>query len=156
MPPLVAVGRVLFVLLFVVSGASKLMDITGTTAEIAAKVVPAIPVVAASYVKQVEGLTAMPFAQLLAILAGVLEVVGGLLIALNIGTRFFATLLVLFVIAATYFFHDFWNQAGADKLNNMIHALKNLSIIGGLLILIGYPSGVADERGYTSAPDNRY
>jgi uncharacterized membrane protein YphA (DoxX/SURF4 family) len=45
--------------------------------------------------------------------------------------------LILFVIAATFYFHDFWNQSGADARNNLIHALKNLSIIGALLIIVG-------------------
>ena len=61
-----------------------------------------------------------------------------MLIALNFGARFFAILLILFVIAATFYYHDFWNQTGAiNAKNNMIHALKNLSIIGALFIVAG-------------------
>jgi len=156
MPALVTIGRVLFVLLFVFSGVSKLFDITGTAAQITAKIVPAIPAVAAPYVMQIEAVTGMQIAELLAILSGLLEAGGGLLIALNIGARFFAWLLIFYTVATVYFFHDFWNMAGADKAGNMIHALKNLSIIGGLLIIAGYPRGGLAEGQYASSNDTRY
>lgn len=143
----VTLGRVLFVVLFVFSGASKLLDIAGTTQAITEKVV--LPALLTPYITQLEGFTGMPTAQLLAILAGVVEIVGGLFIALNIGTRFFAILLVLFVGVTTYYFHNFWDMTGADRINNTIHALKNLSLIGGLLVIAGYPRQTAVE-------DSRY
>jgi len=63
----------------------------------------------------------------------------------------FALLLVLFVAVTTFYFHNFWDMTGADRINNMIHALKNLSLIGGLLVIAGYPRRVVleDDR-YTS------
>jgi len=143
MPAIVTVGRVLFVVLFVFSGASKLFDIASTTQAITEKVV--LPAMLGQYTSQLEGITGMPTAQMLAILAGVLEVAGGLFIALNFGTRFFAWLLVLFVAVTTFYFHNFWDMTGADRINNMIHALKNLSLIGGLLVIAGYPRPVAME-----------
>jgi uncharacterized membrane protein YphA (DoxX/SURF4 family) len=56
---------------------------------------------------------------------------------LNFGARFFAIILILFVATATFYFHDFWNQTGAEATNNMIHALKNLSLIGALFMIAG-------------------
>jgi uncharacterized membrane protein YphA (DoxX/SURF4 family) len=92
----------------------------------------------------------MTTAQLLEILAGAVEVLGGLFIALNIGTRFFSLLLVLFVGVTTFYFHNFWDMTGPDRINNMIHALKNLSLIGGLLVIAGYPRQVVmEESRYT-------
>ncbi len=135
MPAFITFGRVLLAVLFIVSGASKLFDIATTAQMISDKVV--IPAVLATYTTQLEGMTGMPMAQMLAIATGVFELLGGLFIALNFGARFFAILLILFVIAATFYYHDFWNQTGADARNNMIHALKNLSIIGGLFIIAG-------------------
>lgn len=147
MPAFVTLGRVLFVVLFVFSGASKLFDIASTTQAITEKV--ALPALLTPYTSQLEGITGMPTAQMLAILAGAVEILGGLFIALNIGTRFFALLLVLFVIVTTFYFHNFWDMTGADRINNMIHALKNLSLIGGLLVIAGYPRQIAME-------DSRY
>jgi uncharacterized membrane protein YphA (DoxX/SURF4 family) len=147
MPAFVTLGRVLFVVLFVFSGASKLFDIASTTQAITDKV--ALPALLTPYTAQLEDITGMKTAQLLAILAGAVEVLGGLFIALNIGTRFFAWVLVLFVGVTTFYFHNFWDMTGPDRINNMIHALKNLSLIGGLLVIAGYPRQMAME-------DSRY
>lgn len=104
MSGIVAIGRILFAVLFVFSGANKLFDISVTAQEIATKVV--IPAALTSYTGQLESLTGMPIAQQLAIAAGALEVICGLMIALNFGARFFAAILILFVIAVTVFYHD--------------------------------------------------
>jgi putative oxidoreductase len=134
MPAFIALGRVLFAVLFIVSGAFKLLDIASTT-QMTEKIV--FPAALASYVSQLESVTGMPMAQMLAIAAGTIELLCGLMIALNFGARFAAIVLILFVAAATFYFHDFWNQTGADARNNMVHALKNLSIIGALFIVAG-------------------
>ena len=135
MPAFIALGRVLFAVLFIVSGASKLFDINATADVIASKIV--IPAALTSYTSQLETITGVEMKQMLAIAAGAIELICGLMIALNFGARFFALLLILFVIGATFYFHDFWNQTGADAKNNVIHALKNLSIVGALFMIAG-------------------
>ena len=139
MPAFFTFGRVLFAVLFIVSGASKLLDLAAT-AQMTEKIMlpAALAVYTSQYTSQLEGLTGMPMPQMLAIAAGGLELICGLMIALNFGARFFAILLIMFVAAATFYFHDFWNQTGADARGNMIHALKNLSIIGALFMIAGY------------------
>jgi putative oxidoreductase len=79
--------------------------------------------------------------QLLALSVGSFEIIAGLMIALNFGARFFAILLILFVLVVTFYFHDFWNQAAPDNAKTLIDALKNLSIIGALFIIAGYGRG---------------
>jgi putative oxidoreductase len=135
MPAFVTFGRVLFAVLFIVSGATKLFDLAATADVIAAKVV--FPAALTSYTAQLESMTGLETKQMLAIVAAGIELICGLMIALNFGARFFALLLIVFVIAVTYYFHDFWNQTGADARNNLIHAMKNLSIIGALFIIAG-------------------
>jgi putative oxidoreductase len=148
MPAFIAFGRVLFAVLFIFSGASKFLDLAATTQMISDKVV--IPEMLTAYTTQLEGMTGMPMAQMLAIAAAVIELVCGLMIALNFGARFFAIVLIIFVIAATFYYHDFWNQTGAEQKNNMIHALKNLSLIGALFIIAGVGRGPrANEPTYT-------
>jgi putative oxidoreductase len=134
MPAFVTFGRILFAVLFVFSGASKLLDLSAT-AQMTEKIV--FPAALATYTAQLEGIVGMPMSQILAIAAGALEVICGLMIALNFGARFFAILLILFVVGATFYFHDFWNQTGADARNNLVQALKNLSIIGALFMIVG-------------------
>jgi putative oxidoreductase len=75
------------------------------------------------------------------------------MIALNFGTRFFAILLIIFVAAATFYFHDFWNQTPPENAKALMDALKNLSIIGALFIIAGYGRG---PRLVTSAPAPAY
>ena len=139
MPAFITIGCVLFSVLFLFSGASKLLELAATTQLISAKVV--IPEMLTAYTTQLEGMTGMPTAQMLAIAAAAVELICGLAIALNFGARFFALLLILFVIVATFYAHDFWNQSGAEQKDNMIHALKNLSLIGALFIIAGIGRG---------------
>ena len=138
MPAFITFGRILFCVMFIFSGASKLLDLTAT-AQMTEKIV--LPAALATYTSQLEGLTGMSMPQMLAVAAGALELICGFMIALNFGARFFAILLILFVAAATFYYHDFWNQAGPEARNNMVHALKNLSIIGALFMIAGYGRG---------------
>jgi uncharacterized membrane protein YphA (DoxX/SURF4 family) len=125
--------------LFIYSGATKLFGVQATADFIAAKV--AIPSLLAPYTAQLETLTGMPTPQLLALSVGSFEILAGLMIALNFGARFFAILLILFVLVVTFYFHDFWNQPAPDNAKSLIDALKNLSIIGALFIIAGYGHG---------------
>ena len=136
MPAFVTFGRVLFAVLFLYSGATKLLGITATADFIAAKVT--IPALLLPYTTQLETITGMPTPQMLAIAVGSFEIISGLMIALNFGARFFAILLIFFVAAATFYFHDFWNQSPPDNARSLMDALKNLSIIGALFIIAGY------------------
>jgi len=138
MPIIFTLGRVLFVVIFLLSGATKLWDIPGTAAMVAAKVT--VPAALAGLAAQAETMTGMQTPQLLAILYAAGEIIAGLMIVFNFGTRLAALALILLTIAATYYFHDFWNQAGPEQLDNMAHALKNLSIVGGLLVFFALGS----------------
>src|ERR1700675_838686 len=129
-------GRILFAVLFIYSGATKLFAIQATAEFISAKVV--IPALLTPHTAQLETMTGMSTPQLLAIAVGAFEVISGLMIALNFGARFFAILLIFFVAAATFYFHDFWNQPSPENARTLVDALKNLSIIGALFIIAGY------------------
>ena len=139
MPALVTFGRVLFAVLFMYTGTTKLFAIQPTADYIASKVT--IPAMLTPYTSQLETMTGMPMPQLLAIGAGGFEILAGLMIAVNLGARFFAILLIIFVIAATFYFHDFWNQPAPENARTLIDALKNLSLIGALFIIAGYGKG---------------
>ena len=108
MPAFITFGRVLFAVLFIYTGATKLFGIQATADFIASKVT--IPALLAPYTSQLETMTGMPMPQLLALSVGAFEIIAGLMIALNFGARFFAILLIFFVLAATFYFHDFWNR----------------------------------------------
>jgi putative oxidoreductase len=136
MPAFITFGRILFAVLFIYSGATKLFAIQATSEFISAKVV--IPALLAPYATQLETMTGMSTPQMLAIAVGAFEIISGLMIALNFGARFFAIILIFFVAAATFYFHDFWNQSPPENAKTLIEALKNLSIIGALFMIAGY------------------
>jgi uncharacterized membrane protein YphA (DoxX/SURF4 family) len=139
MPAFVTFGRILFAVLFMYTGATKLFAVQQTADFIASKV--AIPAMLAPYASQLETMTGMPMPQLLALAVGGFEILAGLMIAVNFLVRFFAILLIFFVLAATYYFHDFWNQPAPDNAKMLIDALKNLSIVGALFMIAGYGRG---------------
>jgi putative oxidoreductase len=117
-----AIGRIVLVIIFLFSGLGKLIDISGTAAFIASK--------------------GLPLPQVGAVAAGVGELVFGLAIAVGWQTRLAAAGLILFTAAAAFFFHDFWNvPEGAEREDQMTHFMKNLSMIGGLIVLAAAGAG---------------
>ena len=139
MPAFVTFGRILFAVLFMYTGATKLFAVQQTADFIATKVT--IPAMLAPYTSQLETMAGMPMPQILALAVGGFEILAGLMIAVNFGARFFAILLIIFVLAATFYFHDFWNQAAPENARTLIDALKNLSIVGALFMIVGYGRG---------------
>ncbi|MBC3930776.1 DoxX family protein [Undibacterium curvum] len=114
-------GRVLIALIFVLSGVSKITGFDGTAGYIASK--------------------NLPFPALAAVAAIVVELGGGLLLMLGWRARLSAAAMALFTIAAAVLFHDFWAAAPDAAQNQMIHFMKNLSMAGGLLMVVVHGSG---------------
>ena len=52
-------------------------------------------------------------------------------------------MLLIFLVLATYFFHDFWTfePDAKEYQQQMIQFMKNLSMIGAMLIVIANGSG---------------
>ena len=102
------VGRLMIAILFLVSGANKLMDISGTDQMIRSVGLPGG----------------------LAIATGLFEVVASLALIFGIATRGFAILLAAFCLVSAFFFHNNF----ADPIQAAM-LLKNIAIAGGLLCL---------------------
>ncbi len=115
------VGRILLAALFIVSGYDKIGAFAGTAGFIASKGLP-VP----------------------ALLAGAtiaLEVIGGLLLLIGFKARWMAAAFAVFTIVATVIFHNFWAAPEAQFVLQKLMFLKNLSITGGLLLVIAYGPG---------------
>ena len=56
-------------------------------------------------------------------------------------TKIGASLLLIFLILATYFFHDFWTFEGDARQQQMIQFLKNVSLMGTMLFLLANGPG---------------
>ena len=109
-------GRVLIGLPFLMSGLGKVATYGATTA----------------YIGSV-GLPLAPFGWAIAV---AFEIGGGLLLVLGFRARGVATGLAAFTLATAIFFHNNF----ADQ-NQMIHFLKNIMIIGGLLQIAHFGAG---------------
>ncbi|HSX11128.1 MAG TPA: DoxX family protein [Chlamydiales bacterium] len=80
--------------------------------------------------------TLVPWTPVLMIVATLFELVGGLSILLGIKEKLGATLLVLFIIPTTILIHQFWFVEGSAREVQITHFLKNMAILGGLLMIL--------------------
>ena len=67
--------------------------------------------------------------------AAAVELGCGLAILAGFRTRFVAWLLFLYLLPVTYIFHNFWAVQGQEQQMQMVNFLKNVAIMGGLLVL---------------------
>jgi putative oxidoreductase len=82
----------------------------------------------------------------LLLLAVILETVGGVLVFLGIWVRLGAVFLMIFLVPVTFAFHHFWQIEGPDRQMQMINFMKNVSIFGGLLLLLAFGKGRKSEK----------
>jgi putative oxidoreductase len=110
------IGRALIAVPFLLSGIGKIAAPTFTQGYIASVGLP-LPLVAYA-------------------IAVVIEVGGSLLLLLGVKTRLTAVALAVFTLATALAFHTHF----ADQ-NQMIHFLKNVIIVGGLLQVAAFGAG---------------
>jgi putative oxidoreductase len=141
------IGRILFVAIFLVSGVRKLLDLAGTAQMIEGKLW--IPDVAAPYVEKLSTMTGMPTPQLVAIVLAIVQIVFALFIIFNVGSRFAAIVLAIYVAVATALSFDFSNLGELARSEVGTNLLKNVALFGGLLILFAVGSwqpGLIEEE----------
>lgn len=109
-------GRALIGLPFIFSGLGKLAAYTATVGFI--------------------GSVGLPLPQLGWLIAVVVELGGGMLLLLGYRAKVVASVLGVFAVATAVFFH----RNFADQ-NQMIHFLKNIMILGGLLQIVYFGAG---------------
>jgi len=101
-------GRLLLAYIFVLSGYSKIGGFAGTAKYMAAK--------------------GMVMVEPLLVGAIIVELIGGLMLAVGWKARWAAWALFLFIIPTTVIFHPAWSAPG-----EMVQLQKNLAIMGGML-----------------------
>jgi putative oxidoreductase len=112
---LILVGRILLMILFVISGWGKLTNLSSTIAYMTTEGVP-LPTFASG-------------------IAVFMELFVGISLVVGFYTRPLALLFTLFVLATALVGHHYWTMPEPARGANMLHFYKNLSIIGGLLLL---------------------
>jgi putative oxidoreductase len=110
-------GRILIVLIFLQSGVGKIQNFQGTAQFMAS-----------------HGM--VPYTNFFLVGAIFCELVGSITLILGYYTRFGAMVLLIFLIPTTIIFHTNF----ADQ-NQMIHFMKNVSMFGGLLVLLAVGAG---------------
>jgi len=110
-----AFGRVLLSLIFIISGFNKILAIAGTSAYLARLGVPA--------------------PQVTVYVVALTELVGGLMVLVGFQTRWAALVLFVFTGIALFLGHKFWAVPPEQYTNQFNHALKNIAIMGGFLLL---------------------
>jgi len=109
------VGRILIALIFVRSGWGKLTDLGSFAAMLDRGDVP--------------------MASVVALIGAVVEFGGGLAIVFGVGTRYAALLMIVFTAMATLIAHRYWTYPADQQQAQMVQFAKNISIIGGFLVV---------------------
>jgi putative oxidoreductase len=130
------VGRIAFVLVFLSSGLFKLIDIASAATQFEQKL--AIPPEVAAVVANIAGMAGLGTYQMLVIVVAIIEIVFSLFIVFNVAIRFSALVLAIVAAVGTYYVNDFWNMTGQLRADNLVLLIKNVSIIGGLLMLMAF------------------
>ena len=115
------VGRLLLCLIFLHSALGKLSNPKGTIAAMQSRGMPLAP-------------AGLPLA-----IAG--ETLGGLALLLGFRARIGAGVLAVFLVPTTLYFHNFWTYPAAEQHVQMIQFMKNITIIGGLLMVVAFGPG---------------
>jgi putative oxidoreductase len=119
--PAILLARVLLALIFVVSGFGKITGFDGTVGYMAAK--------------------GMPMPQVLAVGAIAVEFLGGLMLVVGWKARWAALALFAFTILATVIFHNPMGLPPEQVQGQMIHLMKNLAMMGGMLMVAVFGPG---------------
>ena len=116
------VGRVFLVLIFIIAGFGKIGPGFESTV---------------GYIQAYN----MPAPQIMAVLAIIIELGAGIMVAVGWKARWGAAALFIFTLVASFVFHAFWAVPADQVQMQRIMFLKNLSMMGGLLYVIVYGSG---------------
>ena len=112
---IILAARLFLATLFLIFGWRKLRDYSGTVSQMVQLGVP-MPVLAAA-------------------VAIFMELPVAFAVAVGAFTRPSAVLLVLYTLGTSLIEHRYWTTTGADQLASMEGFYKNLSIMGGFLLL---------------------
>jgi len=120
-----AIGQVLFALIFINSGIGHLTKLDAMTGYAKYKKVPA--------------------AKLSVLVSGLMILVGGVFVGLGIYADLGALLLAIFLIPTAFMMHNFWKESDATaKMNETIAFFKDLALAGAALIIYALVSGGAE------------
>jgi putative oxidoreductase len=80
----------------------------------------------------------LPMPAISVILAAIIELGSGLAVIIGYQAAIASWILFVYLIPTSLIFHNFWAASEAEKQNQFINFMKNLAIMGGLLILAAH------------------
>ena len=112
---IILAARIFLATLFVIFGVRKLRDTSGTVSQMVRDGLP-MPVLAAA-------------------VATFMELPVAFAVAVGAFTRTSAVLMALYTLGTSLVEHRYWAVTGPDQVDSMENFYKNLSIVGGFLLL---------------------
>ena len=89
-----------------------------------------------AFLAQMMGARGVPQAATVLWLGIVAQIVAGVLLMVGFWTAPAAALLLLFLLAATPMFHNFWDHQGPDRAAKINGFVGNIALAGGFLTLL--------------------
>jgi putative oxidoreductase len=84
----------------------------------------------------------LPAPELLVLISGLVELVGGILIVLGYRAEWGAWLIVLFLVPVTFTMHNFWTVKDPQaRMTEMANFEKNMALMGAALLIAYFGSG---------------
>ena len=83
----------------------------------------------------------VPLPRIALVITITLLIIGSIFVIIGYKARLGALMLLVFLIAATFYFHDFWNMDAESAYVQQIMFMKNLSIMGAMLLILAMGSG---------------
>jgi putative oxidoreductase len=127
---LILAARLLLATLFLIFGWRKLRDYSGTVSQLVQLGAP-MPSVAAA-------------------VATFMELPVALAVAVGVFTRLSGLLMSFYALGTALIGHRYWSATGADRVESMDGFYKDLSIMGGFLLLYIVGAGRYSVDGYCS------
>ena len=115
------VGRVLLAVMFVVAGYGKITGYEGTAGFMAS--------------------VGLPMVSVLLPLTILVELGGGIALIVGWKARWAALALAAFTLVASLVFHNFWAMQGDAAMTNQLFFMKNIAVIGGMLMVFAFGPG---------------
>jgi putative oxidoreductase len=112
---IILAARLLLAALFLIFGWRKLRDRAGTVSQMAHLGVPLPPLAAA--------------------VSTFMELAVAFAVAVGVFARLAALLMASYTVGTAFFGHRYWTVAAADRVESMDGFYKDLSIVGGFLLL---------------------
>jgi|SRR6266853_2980880 len=108
-------GRVLLSAIFILSGLGKIPQFSGVAGMMAGK--------------------GIPLATVALVITLFIEIGGGLMVLTGFKAKYAALVIAIWLVPVTLIFHKFWGLPEPQHTEQMINFLKNVAIMGGLLVL---------------------